>query len=75
MESKPTLSERFSASLGTTVFGAPVSFLIRLVLDLILKSSGGLSMNWVLLGIVIFALLGCLFPRTIGRKLTFWPPS
>lgn len=71
MSDTPTLSERFKAALGTAVWGAPVSFLFWMVLNLLFKSSGGIEMSWVAAGIVLFALIGFLSPRGLGQKLKF----
>lgn len=52
--------------------GQPVSFLVRLVLNsFVLKSSGGVDMTWIVAGIGLFAALGFMFPRAIGRAFRF----
>lgn len=69
MNTQPTPSERVKASLITAIYGAPVSFLFWLVFNLILRGSGGISMLWVAAGILLFAILGFAFPKTVGSKL------
>lgn len=67
----PKLSERFTASLGTAVFGAPISFFFWLIINFVLRASGGISMFWVAAGIILFAILGFVFPRSLGQTLKF----
>lgn len=69
MNDAPSLSERLTASLGTAVYGAPVSFVFWLVVNFVLRNSGGVSMTWVAGGIVAFAVLGFVFPKRIGQVL------
>lgn len=71
MNETPTISERLSASLGTALYGAPVSFMFWLIANWALRHSGGVNMLWVAAGAILFAVLGFLFPRAIGQKLRF----
>ncbi|MEM7332525.1 MAG: hypothetical protein AAF490_10565 [Chloroflexota bacterium] len=69
MNDQPNLSQRIKAARDTAVYGAPVSFLFWLIFNLILRGSGGLSMFWTAAGILLFAILGFAFPKTVGSKL------
>ncbi len=69
MNEQPNLSERLKASRDTAVYGAPVSFLLWLIFNVLLRGSGGVNMVWIAAGILLFAVLGFAFPRSVGGKL------